>query len=326
MFIEEAPGAVSYYFNQHLPRALAYHAPRSGSTTPYAINDDVMFDDLVFPYDFSLSAHIDTSLDLYPDGNASFPVCPKGLLIPQYNAVTLPPLTPDPTVIGATGATGPPGEHGQPGMTGASGPRGIDGPRGPAGPKGDMPMMPYPSMDDHGDGPLEGSDISLVLLIWICVLSIIFILLLILLCVFYKRMKEFAHNKALKGKHKQQKRDDDVKADVVMYASPSSPSGNPHWMNSLREQSEQHYANDTIVVDAAPDVIRKQRDVTSVRPAAVTAADRSGDVAGVAGSGVSARTGLKTTGHHRYSSAINGQSSPRPHAIDRLQRREILNY
>ena len=85
-------------------------------------------------------------------------------------------------------------------------------------------MMPYPSMDDHGDGPLEGSDISLVLLIWICVLSIIFILLLILLCVFYKRMKEFAHNKALQGKHKQQKRDDDVKADVVMYASPSSPS------------------------------------------------------------------------------------------------------
>lgn len=270
VFIERAPGSVSYTFNQHQPRALAHHAPHTGSRTPYAVNEDVMFDDLVFPYDFSLSAHIDTALESYSNPDAAFPICPRGLLIPDYEQVTLAPVTPGPGLIGATGATGfsgVPGRNGVQGATGPAGPRGMKGDTGeagPPGPKGDEPMMPYPNMDDNGDGPLEGSDINLVLLIWLCVLSIMFLLLLILLCMCYKKVREFQLSKHDKSKQAELKgvSNTAMSGDAAEKRDVTAPSANTYWLDSLREQSEQQYRND-VIADSAPDIINR-RDVASV--------------------------------------------------------------
>ena len=60
VYFEEAPGAVAYQFNGNSPMALAHE--RQNSSIPADIGDMMSFDSLTFPYDFSISAYIDTGL------------------------------------------------------------------------------------------------------------------------------------------------------------------------------------------------------------------------------------------------------------------------
>ena len=80
----------------------------------------------MFPYDFSVVAHIDTWLSEYDELPANGDIidvkCPKGLLIPTYIPPVLPRTTPVP-VFGDTGATGPRGLEGERGPQGATGPQ-----------------------------------------------------------------------------------------------------------------------------------------------------------------------------------------------------------
>ena len=58
VFFEEASGPVAYKFDSSQPMALAHS--RRNVTEVLAPGDAVYFDTLTFPYDFSMSAYIDT--------------------------------------------------------------------------------------------------------------------------------------------------------------------------------------------------------------------------------------------------------------------------
>ena len=58
IYLEEAPGAVAYFFDSTKPDALG-HTVRNKDNLK--LNVTVGFDILKFPYDFSLSAYIYTS-------------------------------------------------------------------------------------------------------------------------------------------------------------------------------------------------------------------------------------------------------------------------
>ena len=74
-------------------------------------------------------------ISIYED-KEDFPDCPRELLLPEYNIVTLPP-TPPPTgapgPTGPKGRSGPRGAQGLPGLTGERGLPGIDGDDGDTG-------------------------------------------------------------------------------------------------------------------------------------------------------------------------------------------------
>ncbi len=134
VYFEESPGAISYRFNDQTPNAFAH--TRENHTDPYGTREVVRFDSLVFPYDFSAAAHIDSFLDYYndTDPDADYVPCPPELKIPDYNTSVVLTTTPEP-ITGAPGATGPPGPRGP---TGRQGPAGQMGATGPQGPQGEM--------------------------------------------------------------------------------------------------------------------------------------------------------------------------------------------
>ena len=173
VYIEETPGAIAYKFKADSPNALLYTAMNSSEVT--YVNDIIKFGSLNFPYLFSVLAYVDTKMDLYNDTTEEFPECPKGLRIPPYGVVTLPP-TPPPTgkpgatgargpagIQGATGANGTQGEKGEVGSTGeqgpigATGPRGFNGSVGATGPEGPIGLVGATGeKGDKGDVGDEG--------------------------------------------------------------------------------------------------------------------------------------------------------------------------
>ena len=137
---EEAPGAVAYSFDEADPKAFSTTLDPS---TPLATNTILTFDSLVFPYDFSASAYVDTNLGAYTiDDSSHFVTCPTDLLIPDDDSVNdftvAPPVTGAAGATGATGVAGPQGETGPQGPVGQDGAEGMTGVTGPAGVMGDI--------------------------------------------------------------------------------------------------------------------------------------------------------------------------------------------
>ncbi len=58
VYLEGSPGAVAYHFDEHNPMALG-HIMKDLSK-PVKVNNTVLFDPLAFPYDFSMTAYLDT--------------------------------------------------------------------------------------------------------------------------------------------------------------------------------------------------------------------------------------------------------------------------
>ena len=145
VYVEEAPGAIAYTFDGASLNALIHTAGNASDPQPVKVDDIVEFGSLNFPYDFSVTAYIDTNATLYNDTtDGDFPACPKGLMIPPYWDVTLPPTTPAPPVTGrpgADGATGAQGVKGSDGVDGAHGERGERGEQGKTGQQGDEGVM-----------------------------------------------------------------------------------------------------------------------------------------------------------------------------------------
>lgn len=135
LFFEESPGAVAYTFDGKDPRVYgATQDPNNSSI----VSETVHFDTLIFPYDFSVAAYVDTELQNYQLGSSAYTVeCPENLLIPDVDIVA--DLTAAPPITGSPGATGPaglPGINGVDGLDGATGPMGATGAIGPAGATG----------------------------------------------------------------------------------------------------------------------------------------------------------------------------------------------
>ncbi len=59
--MEGEPGAISYTFNDQSPNALAHTL--DNITNVHQLGEEVKFDQLTFPYDFSVSAFVDASTD-----------------------------------------------------------------------------------------------------------------------------------------------------------------------------------------------------------------------------------------------------------------------
>ena len=137
VYFEESPGAIAYRSNELTPNAFA-HA-RENLRKSYGLLEVVRFESLVFPYDFSAAAYVDSYLDYYDGTNpeADYVPCPPELRIPDYNiSVVLSPAT-EP-VTGAPRTTGHTGLRGPTGQMGATGPQGPPGKMGPQGPPGQM--------------------------------------------------------------------------------------------------------------------------------------------------------------------------------------------
>ena len=131
VYLEEAPGSVSFIFDGSDPQSLSHTL--ANTSVPYATGDKVVFDPLTFPYDFSVAAYVDTDLDKYENETEDRVECPRGLMIPEYAVLTLAPTTRAP-ITGAAGATG---------STGRFGPQGGTGPRGAMGPAGANGVMGF---------------------------------------------------------------------------------------------------------------------------------------------------------------------------------------
>ena len=145
VYLEEAPGAVSYIFDASSPTALNHRL--DNDTATYNSGDVYAFDALVFPYDFAVAAYIDVDPSHYAntDPDADFVDCHRGVLIPDYvdlgvmTTTTTPPPTGAPGATGprgVMGATGPQGEAGEVGAPGAEGPMGVTGSMGATGATG----------------------------------------------------------------------------------------------------------------------------------------------------------------------------------------------
>ena len=261
VYIEEAPGAIAYKFDGRNPMALSNSVHMS---SPHAVGDVVAFDPLTFPYDFSLAAYIDTDTSRYNDSDERNPDCPRTLALPDYVEVTLGPRTtlPPPTGRpGATGERGEAGERGEPGLVGATGEQGVvgvvgrdgatgergadgvggavgatgvEGRAGPRGPAGETVTMEYPDGQAVSDDESMFADPNFVmyLLIWLIVLTVVVVVLIVVYVV-------------LRRRHRQKP--------VVRYIErhPSqlfAPSGEtkPNWTDTLKEETETNYSNDTL--------------------------------------------------------------------------------
>lgn len=60
--MEKVPGAIAYTFDASSPMALGYTA--TNVSNPTSLGQDVLFASLTFPYDFSMSAYVDTGESL----------------------------------------------------------------------------------------------------------------------------------------------------------------------------------------------------------------------------------------------------------------------
>lgn len=61
IYLEELPWAIAYKFAADSPRALQYRA--ENITHPFDIFENVIFDPLTFPYNFSVLAYFDTGTE-----------------------------------------------------------------------------------------------------------------------------------------------------------------------------------------------------------------------------------------------------------------------
>lgn len=128
LYFEEAPGAVAYTFDASDPRVFGKSEDFNAALELGQIKE---FDSLIFPYDFSVAAYVDTDLNRYNLTNATYSVdCPTDLLIPDVDIVE--DLLPD-LVTGAPGAPGAVGPRGLQGVAGATGPQGLPGAAGSLG-------------------------------------------------------------------------------------------------------------------------------------------------------------------------------------------------
>ena len=143
---EDTPGAVAYKFDSTDPTAFGTTFDPS---VPLVTGTTIVFNSMMFPYDFSVAAYVDTDLTAYSFTDGSdFVTCPTDLLIPDVDIVDA--LTPEPSVTGAPGATGATGSAGPHGATGPQGPAGQDGAEGMTGATG-----PVGAMGDTGaTGPM----------------------------------------------------------------------------------------------------------------------------------------------------------------------------
>jgi len=223
LFFEESPGAVAYTFDGDDPRVYgATQDPNNSSQ----VSETIHFDSLIFPYDFSVAAYVDTELSSYNSTFQDFTVeCPDNLLIPDVDIVA--DLTPAPPVTGAPGATGPAGQDGLPGaegahgstgatgpigavgatgangIAGATGPAGLTGAQGAKGEKGErgLPGPPGPSSSSSNNHDAESvglvtssslsSRFSWMLMGWCLVLSLVIVIITIAFaCIIHKMRKE----------------------------------------------------------------------------------------------------------------------------------------
>ena len=78
VYIEEAPGAIAHTFDGTSPATLLH---LQNVTYPIAVNEVVDFQVITFPYDFSVTAYLDTDMSQYDATDDGFPTCPTGLRI-----------------------------------------------------------------------------------------------------------------------------------------------------------------------------------------------------------------------------------------------------
>ena len=280
VFFEEAPGAVAYAFDATHPEALA--STLKNSSAPYQEGEEVTFDPLTFPYDFSVVAYVDTDLSGVPD-DADRPDCPKGLLIPDYIKATLPPTTTttpptgapgatgpagprgppgpkgDPGKYGATGATGPAGKDGKDGKDGMDGKDGKDGPVGPPGPPGSAgnstnslfgsDPLPKPAVNSQLSNPW----MTLAPLIWLAVLTLIVLIVIIIVIQGQrKREEDKRRHESMNGGNGiyvqptslENVANIDGRRDRLQSSKSDAPE--PQWISGMREESESQFSHDTI--------------------------------------------------------------------------------
>ena len=77
IFFEESPGAVAYSFDSGMSASLSELADDG---KPNKVGDTVRFDDIIFPYDFSIVAYVHSSPRTV-SGGIDRPDCPKDLPI-----------------------------------------------------------------------------------------------------------------------------------------------------------------------------------------------------------------------------------------------------
>ena len=138
--MKESPGAISYTFDASDPQTFALLL--DNISDPYILGDLVLFDTLTFPYEFSVSAYIDSDLSQHDnDDREALTDCPKGLLISEHETITAPPTSPAPPPTGHPGEPGPQGPPGPPGESGPKGDKGNPGEKGDSGPIGPMGLQ-----------------------------------------------------------------------------------------------------------------------------------------------------------------------------------------
>ena len=170
---EKAPGAVAYTFDPYNSVAFTYQI-KEGMTFA-AINDEVKFNFLAYPFDFSVAAFIDTDVHKYI-GHTE-PPCPGDVNIPTGSGSDtgsnhgIPGPMGPPGPPGPAGVQGPPGKPGSVGLQGPPGPKGDQGLPGPAGAPGPVglpgestvvtghqriPSGPAPDVHQQGPYPQQG--------------------------------------------------------------------------------------------------------------------------------------------------------------------------
>jgi len=158
VFIERSPAAIPYAFNA------VTKTIHTRQLNLFELGNETYFDPLGFPYDFSVKAYVDTVDDKYVNDTSDWVPCP---------ASTIPPDVP------SHGATGHTGQSGPAGATGSTGPQGGRGPVGPAGPPG-------LSRNDTVIPSASGSTMmSIIALVWLCLLTIAVILIVIIMIYFF---------------------------------------------------------------------------------------------------------------------------------------------
>jgi len=163
VYFEDVPVAIPCVFNGALR---AIHALAPNASVPFHLGEEVRFDNLDLPYECSVEAYVDTVDDLYLNDSREWVPCPHSSI-----PVELPSR-------GATGHTGPTGPTG---ATGSTGPKGDRGPVGPAGPASNSSS----ESSGHHSSAGEPSTMSIIELVWLCVLTVAVVLIILVIVYFH---------------------------------------------------------------------------------------------------------------------------------------------
>ena len=261
LLFEDIPGAVAYKFDSTEGNAFGKTFDPS---TPLAIGKVIKFNSMMFPYDFSVAAYVDTELTAYSitDGS-NFVECPANLLIPDVDIVEDIEREPgDAGPPGATGATGPVGPQGDIGLRGEQGQPGVAGPPGPAGPVVDAQGNPVPiSTASSGSGDM----MTYIVMAWVGVLTIIVIIVVLIIFVCKKRRSQPEGGTEAVDKHPQTPNfrksypGQPMMWDAEGGAVSDAPNGaardvtsghedNEDWMGTLKSTTELAYSTETLNV------------------------------------------------------------------------------